>query len=129
MIVRDELNEHRHLPEENPFTYTERLIMIQEALREEGYAMERVFLVPFPIHDPERWRYYVPRGTAMFVVVYSPWERRKADRMRQAGFEVVVEDNLAKGITGKRIRELLTTGGEWERLVPPAVARFLRRKV
>lgn len=124
-IVRDDLNGHRYLPDENPFTFTERLIMIQEALREEGYPMENVFLVSFPIHHPDRWRYYVPLNTVMFVNIYSSWERQKAERFRQAGFKVAVEDKLIKGITGKRIRGLLATGGEWQHLVPPAVARSL----
>ena len=54
-ILADELNEHRHLPEENPLTFTERLMMIQETLRDEGYPLERIFIVPLPIHHPDRW--------------------------------------------------------------------------
>ena len=125
-IVQDELNEHRHLSLSNPFTFTERLIMIQESLREEGYPMERIFIVPFPIHHPDRWPHYVPSGTAMFVVVYSPWERQKAERFQEAGLNVVLEDSLNKNIASRQIRKLLAEDGEWEHLVPPAVARFLR---
>jgi nicotinic acid mononucleotide adenylyltransferase len=64
----------------------------------------------------------------MFVVVYSPWERQKAERFRRAGLEVVVVDNLKKGISGQEVRSLLVSNGNWERLVPPTVARFLQRK-
>ena len=127
-ILADELNEHRHLPEENPLTFTERLMMIQETLGDEGYPLERIFIVPLPIHHPDRWQYYVPPGTAMFVVVYSPWERQKAERFRGAGLEVVVVDNLEKGISGQEVRSMLVSNGNWERLVPPTVARFLQRK-
>jgi nicotinamide-nucleotide adenylyltransferase len=125
-VVQDELNEHRHLSTSNPFSFTERLIMIQESLREEGYPMERIFIVPFPIHHPDRWPHYVPPGSAMFVVVYSIWERKKAERMKQAGLKVVVEESLDKGISGQEIRRLMVTGGNWQHLVPPAVTRFLR---
>jgi nicotinamide-nucleotide adenylyltransferase len=128
-IVVDGLSEHRHLPGENPFTYTERLMMIQETLIEEGYPMEHVFIVPLPIHHPERWQYYVPPGTAMFVVVYSDWERKKAERLSESGFEVVVVDSLHKGISGQQLRSLLASGGDWEHLVPPAVVRFVHRKL
>jgi len=127
-IVQEKLNAHRHLPEENPFTFTERLMMIQATLREEGYPMERIFLVPFPIHHPERWRHYVPQGTAMFVVAYSPWEMRKAEKMKQSGLNVIVEDSFSKTISGQEIRKLMATGGDWEHLVPPAVARFLSKR-
>jgi nicotinamide-nucleotide adenylyltransferase len=127
-VVADELCSHRDLPDENPFTYTERLIMIRESLREEGYPLERVLVVPFPIHHPERWACYVPSGTVMFVVVYSPWEQRKVERLREAGLEVVVVDTLQKRITGQQVRSLIASGGGWEHLVPAAVARFLRRR-
>ncbi|MFP3870218.1 MAG: nicotinate-nucleotide adenylyltransferase [Syntrophobacteria bacterium] len=125
-ILADEFSGHRHLPEENPFTFIERLMMIQGTLREEGYPMETIFVVPFPIHHPERWHHYIPPGAAMFVVVYSAWERRKVERLREAGVEVVVVETLEKKITGQQVRSMLACGGDWESLVPAAVARFLR---
>ena len=128
-ILADEASDHRHLPEENPLTFTERLIMIQEALRDEGYPMERIFIVPIPIHHPDRWKHYIPVDTAIFVVVYSPWEQKKAERLRSAGFKVVLVDHLEKGISGQRIRSLLESNGDWEKLVPAAVARFMQRKL
>ncbi len=125
-IVEEPESEHRHLPGNNPFTFTERLMMIQESLRDEGYPMERIFIVPFPVHHPDRWPYYVPAGTAMFVVVYSAWERGKAGRMRAAGLNVVTIDGYRKTISGSEIRSLLAGDGDWDHLVPPAVERFLR---
>ena len=127
-IVEDELSDHRHLAEENPFSFTDRLMMIRETLRDEGYDMERIFIVPFPIHHPELWPYYVPPGTVMFVIAYSPWERQKAERLRRAGFEVIVEDGLSRTIGGQHIRKLLASGGDWQHLVPSAVARFLGQR-
>ncbi|MBN2318465.1 MAG: nicotinate-nucleotide adenylyltransferase [Acidobacteria bacterium] len=128
-ILAEESSDHRHLPEENPLTFIERLIMIQDTLRAEGYPMERIFIVPVPIHHPDRWRHYIPDGTAIFVVAYSPWEREKAERLRGAGYEVVVVDHLEKGISGRQIRSLLQSNGDWEKLVPATVARFMRRKL
>ena len=128
-ILADELSEHRHLPEENPLTFIERLMMIQETLRDEGYPMERIFIVPLPIHHPDRWQYYIPQDTVIVVVVYSPWEKQKAERLRKAGFKVAIVDNLEKGISGQQVRSLLKSNGNWESLVPPTVARFLKRKL
>lgn len=127
-IVADDLNDHRHLPEENPLTFIERLVMIQDTLRDEGYPMESIFIVPIPIHHPERWRYYIPDGTAIFVVVYSPWEKKKAERLRDAGFEVVLVDHFEKGISGLQVRSMLRSDGSWEQLVPPAVAKHLKQR-
>ena len=127
-IRADESSDHRHLPEENPLTFIERLAMIQDTLRDEGYPMERIFIVPIPIHHPDRWRHYIPDGTTIFVVAYSPWEQKKADRLRRAGFEVVVVDHLKKQISGQQVRSLLQSDGNWQSLVPPAVTQHLKQR-
>jgi len=127
-ILEDEANAHRHLSEGNPLTFTERLIMIQDTLYDEGIPLDRIYAVPFPIHNPERWRYYIPPETVLFVVAYSEWERKKAERLRDEGYEVVEMNCLQKGISGQQVRALFRTGGNWEDLVPPAVARFLRNR-
>src|SRR5207253_9564730 len=45
--VREEPSDPlRHLPESNPFTYTERLLMIEAVAEEEGL---RVHVIPFPV--------------------------------------------------------------------------------
>jgi nicotinamide mononucleotide adenylyltransferase len=103
-------------------------MMIQETLRTERYPMERIYIVPLPIHHPDRWRYYIPAGTAIFVVVYADWERKKAERLREAGYEVVEVNHLEKCISSQQIRSLIRAGGNWEELVPPAVARFIRQR-
>jgi nicotinamide-nucleotide adenylyltransferase len=103
--------------------------MIQDTLHAEGYPMERIFIVPIPIHHPERWRHYIPDGTAVFVVVYSPWERKKADRLREAGLKVVVVDHLEKEISGQQVRSLIRSNGNWEKMVPESVARFMKQKL
>jgi nicotinamide mononucleotide adenylyltransferase len=127
-ILADEFSGHRHLPEDNPLTYIERLMMIQDTLRDEGFPMERVFIVPMPIHHPDRWKSYIPAGTVILVVVYSPWELQKAERLRRAGYSVEIVDNLEKGVSGQQIRSLIRSNGKWEDLVPPAAARHLRQR-
>ena len=127
-ILADDLSGHRHLPEDNPLTYIERLMMIQDTLRDEGFPMERVFIVPMPIHHPDRWKFYIPTETVIFVVVYSPWEWQKAERLRLAGYSVEIVDNLKKGVSGQQIRSLIRSNGKWEDLVPPAAARHLRQR-
>lgn len=127
-ILSDESSDHRHLPEENPLTLIERLMMIQDTLQAEGYPMERIYITPVPIHHPERWQYYIPVDTVIFVVTYSEWEKKKAARLRAAGHEVKEVDDLKKGISGQRIRSLFRSNGNWEELVPPTVANFMRQR-
>ena len=42
--------------------------MIRAALAEAGVGAARVSLVPFPLHHPERWRFYCPVGTTQYVL-------------------------------------------------------------
>lgn len=114
----------RHLPESNPFSYVERLLMISAVAEEEGI---HAHVIPFPVNEPELWPAYVPAGVTQYLRLFSEWGGTKLDRMRAAGYEVVVLDEGAeKEISGIQVREALRSGGEWESLVPPAVARVLR---
>jgi cytidyltransferase-like protein len=114
----------RHLPESNPLTYTERLLMISGAAEEAG--VEAVHIIPFPITEPDLWRDYVPRHVVHFVRVFSPWGDRKLDRLKAGGYRTeVLEAPEGKTVSGEQVRAAIRDGGEWRALVPPAVARFI----
>jgi cytidyltransferase-like protein len=114
----------RHLPESNPFTYTERLLMVEAVAADEGIP---VHVIPFPVNEPELWPAYVPDGVTQYLRLFSEWGGTKLDRLRDAGYEVVVLDRGAeKEISGIEVREALRSGDDWESLVPPAVARVIR---
>jgi len=116
---------HRHLPEANPFTYVERLAMVQDALAD-ALPGRTVRIVPFPISEPERWPSYVPAGTEHFVRVQSGWSAEKAQRLAAAGYPVhVLPDGEGSAISATEVRARLRDGGDWRALVPDAVARHL----
>ena len=114
----------RHLPQSNPYTYTERLMMIRAATDAAGIAA--VEMIPFPITEPDLWPDYVPAGTVHFVRVFSPWGAAKLERLRAGGYRVEVLDaDIAKDVSGRQVRAALRSGGGWRSLVPPAVAGVL----
>jgi cytidyltransferase-like protein len=126
-IAEEGTSSHRHLPPSNPFTYFQRMLMVREVLADEDIPPERTYIVPFPIHFPDRWRYYVPREAVHFVRVFSEWEQAKVDRLRRHGYRVVVlHPGTEKRIEATEVRRRLATGGNWEELVPPGVARVIR---
>jgi len=114
----------RHLPESNPFTYTERLLMVEAVAADEEIP---VHVIPFPVNEPELWPAYVPAGVTQYLRLFSEWGGAKLDRLREAGYEVVVLDEGAeKEFSGIEVRAALRDGREWEHLVPPGVVRVIR---
>lgn len=117
----------RHLPESNPFTYVERLLMVEAAAGDLGLDPGRVHVIPFPINEPELWDAYVPRGVTQYLRLFSTWGGTKLDRLRDAGYEVaILDEGSAKEVSGADVRAAMRSGGDWEALVPPGVARVIR---
>ena len=117
----------RHLPESNPWSYAERLLMVKAAATDLGLDLARLHVIPFPVNEPELWPAYVPDGVTQYLRLFSEWGGTKLDRMREAGYEVVVlDEGVDKEISGAEVRESLRAGGDWESLVSPGVARVIR---
>jgi nicotinamide-nucleotide adenylyltransferase len=114
----------RHLPESNPFTYVERLLMIEAVAQDEAIP---VHVIPFPVNEPELWPAYVPERVTQYLRLFSEWGGTKLERMRDAGYEVVILDEGGKKqISGADVRSALRSDGDWESLVPPGVARVIK---
>jgi nicotinamide-nucleotide adenylyltransferase len=117
----------RHLPESNPWSYAERLLMVKAAARGAGLDLGRIHVIPFPVNEPELWPAYVPEGVTQYIRLFSEWGGTKVDRFREAGYEVVVLDQGAeKAVSGADVRSALREDGDWQALVPAGVARVIR---
>jgi nicotinamide-nucleotide adenylyltransferase len=112
----------RHLPRANPFTFFERLMMIQAALRETSIPLDRVQIVPFPVHDRARWLHYVPKDATHFRVLLSAWDAEKVRALQAQGLKVEVLPFTVKGVTASMVRARMAGGQNWRELVPAAVA-------
>jgi nicotinamide-nucleotide adenylyltransferase len=113
----------RHLPESNPYTYAERLLMVSAAAEDVGVD---VYVIPFPVNEPELWHAYAPPRATQFIRRFSPWGETKIDRFRAAGYEVVILDEGAeKEVSGAEVRAAMREGGDWRGLVPAGVARVI----
>lgn len=117
---------HRHTRVANPFTYFERVRLLQAAMRERGLA-ERATIVPFDLTRTEQWPHYVPPSAHQFVRAYTGWEREKAARLAQAGYPVTVLDgDAARRVSAGDIRASLADGdGRWRGLAPPSTVPLL----
>jgi cytidyltransferase-like protein len=116
----------RHLPESNPYSYFERLLMVKAAAADLRLAPSNVHVIPFPVNEPELWPAYVPPGVTQYLRLFSEWGGTKLERMRAAGYEVVVLDpGIEKEVSGADVRAALREGRDWEPMVPPGVARVI----
>lgn len=117
----------RHLPESNPWSYAERLLMAKAAAADADLEPSRVHVIPFPVNEPELWPAYVPPAVTQYLRLFSDWGGTKLERLRAAGYDVVVLDRGAtKQVSGADVRKAMREGGRWEQLVPPGVAGVLR---
>jgi nicotinamide-nucleotide adenylyltransferase len=115
----------RHLPEANPYTYAERLLMVKAAA--DSIDVD-VHVIPFPINEPELWPAYVPPDVTQFIRQFSDWGTTKIERLRAAGYEVVIlDEGTEKELSGADVRAALRDGDDWEALVPSGVARVLQQ--
>ena len=126
VILEEPTSEHRHLPESNPYTYFERLLMVREVLRDEGVPDERWIIIPFPVNSPDRWRYYLPMNAVHYLRVFSDWEQSKVDRLCAHGYQVeVLLPVIEKEIEASEVRRRMTNDEDWRALVPAAVVRVI----
>lgn len=113
----------RHRPEENPYDYWQRLLMIEAVLASEGIDGR---VVPFPISEPAQLRHYLPRGGVHYLRVFDAWGEEKVRRLQSLGHDVVVlEPGAEKALSGSDVRAAMREGRVWQELVPASVARVL----
>ena len=129
-IMPEAANADRHTIESNPFTYFERALMLRDSLLGEGLEAREFLITPFPIQQPESYRYYVPEGIIHFVRVYSGWEEEKVRRLKAQGFAVeVLGRGAEKTVSGTEVRRLIRASLDWEHLVPAATGSVIRDAV
>jgi len=111
----------------NPFTAGERIEMIDQTLKSEGYSRDQYLLIPAPdLHKPLAWTTYVLGLTPRVEVVYTgnPHVKYIFEWM---GLKVVEPRVYEPGLyNGTYIRRLIFNGGKWEDLVPPAIADYIK---
>jgi nicotinamide-nucleotide adenylyltransferase len=115
----------RHLPDSNPYTYAERLLMVTAVA--ETIDVD-VHVIPFPVNQPELWHAYVPANVTQYIRQFSEWGTTKIDRFRSAGYDVVIlDEGVEKEISGADVRAAMREGTDWQALVPAGVARVIEQ--
>ena len=97
----------RNDPENNPFTYDERVFMFGKFFTAMGISPDRYEIKPFNIKDDASFA-QLNKNVPNLVNVYSEWSAKKVDAFKQHGLEVIQLDQpKSKPVSGTRIREII----------------------
>ncbi|MDP2121069.1 MAG: adenylyltransferase/cytidyltransferase family protein [Hoeflea sp.] len=120
---------HRSEPEANPFSYVERIEIIEAALTSEGIDKSRFSFIPFPIETPNELSQYLHRDVIVYTTVYDEWNESKINLLRREGYNVeILWKRSSKDFEGKQVRRLITEGRpEWRSMVPEGAIPIIEK--
>ena len=112
---------------DNPFTAGERISMLRLALREAGADLDRCHLIPVPdVEAHSTWVSSVLTYVPKFDVVFTN-EALTTRLFKEAGFKVESIPFYRRQIySSTEVRQRMLRGKDWEELVPPSVAEFIK---
>ncbi len=126
----EEADTKRSLAENNPFSYIDRHLMIERALRTLGWPAESFCIMAAPITMPERLVAYLPPPdhSEFFVTIYDDWGEQKAREIAALGYRVTTLWRRAHDerlTSGTFIRAAIRQNKPWKHLVPAGVASYI----
>lgn len=125
----DETCPHRSEAQANPFTFYERLRMIEETMTEAGIFREEFTIVPMPINYPERIRYYIPDDATVLLTIYDEWGWERKKIIENLGYELEIlwmRTDDTRITSGTEVREKIARKESWKDVVPEAVYRYIK---
>lgn len=125
-----EADAKRSLSENNPFSYIDRHLMIEQALLDLGWPPDTFSIMAAPITDPIRLASYLPSPTLseFFVTIYDEWGEQKAREITALGYTTTTlwrRTHDERLTSGTFVRHAMRSGEPWEHLVPAGVANYI----
>jgi nicotinamide-nucleotide adenylyltransferase len=112
---------------DNPFTAGERIMMIKAALNEAGVDARRWMLIP--VHDADShsvWTATLRSTVPKFDMVFSN-DTLTIRLLKEEGIDVIPIPYLNRSeYSATNVRTRILERKDWEKLVPPAVARLVK---
>jgi nicotinamide-nucleotide adenylyltransferase len=116
--------------DKDPFTAGERAVMIHEALKEARVDLGKCYVIPVANDENNaRWIAYLRSMLPPFDVLYSGNDFVKHLALSQDCNITIKSPKFAKReeYNGTNVRRLMLAGGQWKKLVPPAVASVIEQ--
>ena len=111
---------------DNPFTYEERKLMIDESLKNNGIKNYSIVSIP-DIHNPPKWVDHVRSIISDFDIVFSNNDLTR-HLFSEKGYVVKKTPLYNKEkFSGKVIRSRIRNNKTWENLVPKEVFNIIKK--
>lgn len=111
----------------NPFTFLERKTMITITLDDLAIPHSQYTCIHFDPNQVKDWYSAVPHDATYYLLLLSEAENLKVSAMQAKGLRVEVLDMVEERLhMGGDIRQKIINQDNWEDLVPPAVAVYLK---
>ena len=122
---------HSEEDQNNPFSFFQRLKLVEAGIISAGIARERFTIIPFPIETPDRLASFFPRSGICFTTIKDEWNQKKIEILQGEGFKVEVLEDVEKHgfayASGTQIRGWAQSGNiGWLDAVPEGVRRLLK---
>lgn len=121
---------HSEEDRSNPFSFFQRLKLVEAGILSAGIPKERFTILPFPIETPDRLASFFPRSGLCYTTIKDDWNKKKIEVLEREGFKVEVLEHVEQHgfsyASGTQIREWAQHGNpEWLDAVPKGVRDLL----
>ncbi len=113
----------------NPFTHTDRAIMITQTLDDEGIPKDTYSIIPFP-SDYKDIHSIIPIETVFLVSHTGDIDSRKINYLHTIGYttEIILDTRSSSEESGQKIRTSIKNNDTiWKDLVPKAVSEYIEK--
>lgn len=121
VIIAIGSSQHSHTAD-NPFSFEERVRMIEDTLSAEGIEKYTVFAVP-DINYDFKWVEHVETLVPKFDIVYTG--NAKTEKLFKQRYHEVKRVNMVPGINSTTIRKRIVADKDWKSLVPEQVIDYI----
>jgi nicotinamide-nucleotide adenylyltransferase len=125
LIIAIGSSQESHTPS-NPFTAGERVLMINEVLKEAHVSLDQIYIVTVPdLHRNALYVHHLRSYCPPFDTAYSnnPLMKRL---FSEAGIQVRPTENFDRDqLQGSHIRQRMLYNDNWESLLPPAAVKII----
>ena len=122
LIIAVGSSQHSHTAD-NPFSFEERVRMIEDTLIAEGVEHYTIFAVP-DVNDDSRWVEHVETLVPKFDIVYTG--NQKTDRLFKQRYHKVKRVEMVQGVNSTTIRKRMISDRGWQSLVPEQVSDYIK---